>query len=156
MDPQDPFDPAHFATPADWTPSPSASRPNSKPCRRRRGKNSADEYLSMACWRWLAVAARLSGKALHVAVLLWHLRNLARSPTVRWRPSKARDFGVSRYATRRGLDALEDARLITVDRGVGRSPIITIIDFDRTGNIGERDGQPQLSDGRQYGKEAMR
>jgi hypothetical protein len=140
MDPQDPFDPTLFAIPASGSAPLLVSRANSKGKRRRRDGNSGDEYLRIACWRWLAIAARLPGKAFHVAVLLWHLRNLTRSPKVRWRPSKAREFGVSRYATRRGLDALEEAGLITVDRGVGRCPIITVIDFDRTGGDVELDG----------------
>jgi len=76
----------------------------------------------------LAVAARLPGKAFQIGVLLWHLRNLTKSKTVRWRPSKAKEFGVSRQAMYRGLDAIEAAGLATVDRHVGRCPVVTIVD----------------------------
>jgi hypothetical protein len=47
---------------------------------------------------------------------------------VHWRPSKAREFGVSRQATYRGLAAIEAAGLATVDRHVGRCPLVTILD----------------------------
>jgi hypothetical protein len=128
MDPQDPFDPAHFAMPADWSgPVPTLS---SSPARRHRRKRSTDQFFTIASWRWFAAVARLPGKALHVGVLLWHLRNLTNSTTVRWRPSKAREFGLSRHATYRGLESLEAAGLVTVKRHVGRCAVVTIVDVE--------------------------
>ncbi len=129
MDPQDPFDPAQFAMPADW-PVPVDPR-SSSPARRHRRNRSSDQFFTIASWRWFAAVARLPGKALHVGVLLWHLRNLTNSTTVRWRPSKAREFGLSRHATYRGLEAIEAAGLATVKRHVGRCAVVTIVDVER-------------------------
>jgi hypothetical protein len=128
MDPQDPFDPAHFARPADWN-FPVASAVSKQPRRHRRHKR-ADEYFTIADWAWFVAAARLPGKAFHVGVLLRHLANLTNSKTVRWRPSKAREFGLSRQVTYRALEAIETAGLATVERHRGRCPRVTIIDVE--------------------------
>jgi hypothetical protein len=79
-------------------------------------------------WTWLQVAARLPGRALAVALVIWHLLGLRKSNTVRLAPSKARSLGLSPRVVRRGLAALEGAGLVAVDRHRGRGPDVTVLD----------------------------
>ena len=76
---------------------------------------------------WLAIAAKCAGRALHVAIALWHYAGLTKSITIRLNQSRLLGFGLSRDSARRGLLALENAKLITVVRAPGRKPQVTII-----------------------------
>ena len=78
---------------------------------------------------WLAKAAVLPGKALHVAVLICFLRGLCKSDRIKISHSVLETFGVSRQACARGLTAMEKAGLIRVERHIGRNPKVTILDF---------------------------
>lgn len=79
-------------------------------------------------WRWTVEAAALPGKAYVVGMLVWMISGLEKKTTVRWRPSLADEYGLSRTTIYRGLNALEQAGLITQERAPGRCPIITIQD----------------------------
>ena len=81
-------------------------------------------------WGWLTKAARLSGKALHVAIVLWFWAGIKKSRTVLLSNKTLKELGVSRYAKKRALTALEDAGLITVKNQKGRAPVVTIIDLE--------------------------
>ena len=76
---------------------------------------------------WLHRAAILPGRALHVALALWYLAGLERRQHVKitWRVLDR--FGVSPYAGRRGLAALECAGLVNVERHTGRCPVVTLL-----------------------------
>ena len=81
-------------------------------------------------WNWLCAAALASGKGsgFKLAIVLWHLSGLNRqSKTVKLSGKKLRNMGVDRHAAYRGLKALEAASLISVQRRLGRSPMVTII-----------------------------
>ena len=75
---------------------------------------------------WLAAAAALPGRSLHVALAVWHEAQLAKADTARLTHSAAARFGVSRDAVRRSLVRLEAAGLVTVERRLGCSPVVTI------------------------------
>jgi hypothetical protein len=77
-------------------------------------------------WDWIAAASRLPGKALHVAVALWHLAGIKDSARVQLSPSVLRDIGIQRHAGYRGLRRLESAGLVEVARHRGRSPTVTL------------------------------
>jgi hypothetical protein len=77
---------------------------------------------------WLANAARLPGKSLHVAVTLWCISGLARSQRVQLTNLSSRHFGLDRCSKYRALAWLEQAGLIKVDRHVGRAPMVTLLD----------------------------
>ena len=77
-------------------------------------------------WHWLSQAARLPGKSLHVAVVLWHLRNLKRSNPVRIERKWLRDMGVLRNSFYRGLRHLQLSGLVSVHCAQGRSKIVEI------------------------------
>lgn len=78
---------------------------------------------------WLTRAAALPGKSLHVGLTIWFLAGLTQSRTVKLSSIGAASFGVDRYAKYRALRWLEEAGLIVVDRKVGRSPRVTLIDI---------------------------
>ncbi len=79
-------------------------------------------------WRWLTKAARLPGKALHVAIALWFWAGIKRSAAVAFPISQLRLLGVSRYAAYRGLLALERVGLVSVCRHSGRRSLVTLLD----------------------------
>lgn len=79
-------------------------------------------------WRWLELAAALPGRALAVALVVWHLVGLKKCQTVKLAPSKIRSLGLSPRVARRGLNALERAGLVAVDRHRGRSANVTVLD----------------------------
>ena len=80
---------------------------------------------------WLAKASRQPGKALHVAIAIWFFAGIKRSRTIALSSRLMFSLGSSRYSTYRGLKALEEAGLVTVIRHRGRSPRITIQDFNK-------------------------
>ena len=77
---------------------------------------------------WLEKAARLPGRALHVALAVRHQSALKRSSTVTLPNKQLVEFGVDRDTKRRGLAALEAAGLLIVERKPGRNPIVTIVE----------------------------
>lgn len=77
---------------------------------------------------WIEKASQQSGHALHVGMALWHLSGLNKSAKVKLSGSVLRRMGVDRYAGYRGLQKLEEAGLVEVDRHKGRNPIVTILD----------------------------
>ena len=81
--------------------------------------------------KWLAIAARQKGKALHVAIVIWQQAGMKKSSTVSLPNKQLKEFGVDRFAKARALKELSKVGLITVERHPGRSPVITIKDVDR-------------------------
>lgn len=84
-------------------------------------------------WPWLALAATLPGRSLHVGLALWFQAGLERKREVRLPLSVLAVMGVDRYAAGRGLTALEAAGLIAVQRHPGRKPRVAIL-APATGN----------------------
>ncbi len=77
---------------------------------------------------WFERAAKLPGKALHIALALWRVSGLCRSATFSFKRNAAKAFGVSPDATYDALARLEQAGLVRVTRHRGRSPLVTIIE----------------------------
>jgi hypothetical protein len=77
---------------------------------------------------WLALAARLPGKAFQVGLAAWMLGGMKRTRSVKLSFKRLSNWGVKRNSVYRGLNALEKASLISVDRHRGRSPIVTILE----------------------------
>jgi hypothetical protein len=77
---------------------------------------------------WLSSAARLPGKALAVGLALWFESGRKRRRQVTLTGPILERFRVSRFATYRALHFLEQAALVTVDRRVGKNPIVTLLD----------------------------
>ncbi len=79
---------------------------------------------------WLTVAAALPGKSLHIGMALWHLAGVRQSRSIALSNKIARQFSVDRNSKYRALSWLEEAGLITVERRIGQSPTITLLDRD--------------------------
>ncbi len=77
-------------------------------------------------WAWLTAAARLSGRGLHVGIVLWLESGLRKSAVVALSQRRLRDLGVDRYAGYRGLSRLEQAGLVDVERQAGRLSVVTL------------------------------
>ena len=85
---------------------------------------------------WLGKAAALPGKGTAwVALALWFKSGLENdSRTVKLTQKDVRHFAVSRWAKSRGLDRLEKAGLISVERRIGKSPVVTILGVSKGWN----------------------
>jgi hypothetical protein len=79
-------------------------------------------------WSWWLPASRLPGKSLHVGAVCWLLAGWERSASFELALDGWADLGLSRFSASRGLDELEWAKLASVGRTPGRSPIVTILD----------------------------
>lgn len=78
---------------------------------------------------WLTKAGILPGKALHVAIALWFQAGIIGKPTVKLSPKIMQELGVERRTGYRALKSLENAGLVSVERHVGRTPIVTLLDI---------------------------
>lgn len=96
-----------------------------QPPRHRPGERFLKGPIPM---EWLALAAKLPGKALHVGMAVWHLAGMKRSSTVILTASLLRSLGVTRYAARRALKVLEQAQLVSVGRHRGRNPTVVLLE----------------------------
>jgi hypothetical protein len=76
---------------------------------------------------WVIRASHLPGKALHVGMVLWYRAGITRSMTVILTRTWLQRFGVQRLAGRRGLQQLEAAGLVYVERRGKRSPQVTLV-----------------------------
>ena len=86
-------------------------------------------------YKWALRARKLPGKAYQLASALALLAKLRGDTTVT--PSKRvlEDFGIGKWALRDGLKTLELAEFVSVDRGNGRLPRVTLLDYQlRSGN----------------------
>jgi hypothetical protein len=66
--------------------------------------------------------------ALRVGLALWYLAGCAKSREVKPTWATWRLFGLHRVSAHRGLERLERAKLVRVNRHRGRCPIVTILD----------------------------
>lgn len=117
-----PFEPKRFELPPGAV---GKAKPSNRPPRHKAGERFLRGPIP---WRWLEAAGRLPGKALHVAIAVWHLVGIKKSRTVKWEPSAVAHWRLNRLAVYRGLQALERAGLVAVDRRNGRCPVVTIND----------------------------
>ncbi len=78
---------------------------------------------------WLSTAAKLPGKSLHVGIAIWFTASIAKSATVQLSNLGSLPFGLDRNSKYRALQWLEDAGLIAVERKLGRSPVVTILEI---------------------------
>jgi hypothetical protein len=77
--------------------------------------------------RWLERAASLPGKSLHTGIALWFAAGEANSAMVPLSNISGCRFGLERNSKYRALDWLESAGLISVERRLGKTPIVTIL-----------------------------
>jgi hypothetical protein len=125
----DPFDPDNLRGP-ELDPTSVRPRPAMRPPWHRPGEGFLKGPIP---WPWLATAARLPGKALQVALLLWRQAGCRKSRTVPFCLSHGEGLGVSEQAARRGLQAMEGAGLVSVVRKPGRGLEVTLLDLGTAG-----------------------
>ena len=77
-------------------------------------------------WPWLCAASSAGRSALAVGLAVHYLAGRRRSRTVALSHGVMEHLRISRQATYRALVALEEAGLVTVERGQGRAPRVTI------------------------------
>ena len=120
--------------------TPAPTRP--APARRLKPRTRAGFLKGPVPWPWLMRAAQLPGQAFKVGVAIWHLAGLKKKHTVALSlTSLDEELAVHRDAARRGLCALEEAGLVSVERHAGRKPIVTILGADNgesTANLDTR------------------
>ena len=75
----------------------------------------------------LEAAARLPGKSLHAGIALWYAAGLTRSRSVALSNIAGGKLGLDRNSKYRALQWLEQSGLVTVERKLGRAPIVTIL-----------------------------
>jgi hypothetical protein len=78
-------------------------------------------------WPWLVRAARLPGRALHVALVLQQQKGWRNSDSFTFTLTRMQELGLDEQAARRGLRALEVAKLIALARKPGRGLLVTIL-----------------------------
>lgn len=76
---------------------------------------------------WLATAARLPGKALHVGLLVWFEAGLRKGASIKLTRKWNEAWGLQRDAVSRALHALENALLVRVERRRGCAPVVTLL-----------------------------
>lgn len=117
----DPFNPDNFR----MDPS---ERPKAKQSRRVPRHKAGQWFIKGPIpGAWVREAVRHSVGA-RVAYVLWYLAGVTKCATVIPTHADWDRFGISRYVGRRGIDSLEDAGLVRVDRHRGRCPIVTLLD----------------------------
>ena len=77
---------------------------------------------------WLERAAKLPGKSMQAAVVLQLIATAQETHRVVLGNLACQRFGLNRNAKYRALRSLENAGLVDVERKLGRSPIVTILD----------------------------
>ena len=96
---------------------------------------------------WFLPAMALPGKALHVAVALWHMYGITKCPEITVSNVLTKRFSVRRDAKHRALRALERAGLVSVSSGKGRSSRVTLLALTRPGNPVRRHSAPCMTQG---------
>jgi hypothetical protein len=79
-------------------------------------------------WAWWLPASRLPGKSPQVAAACWLRAGWGRSAEFELSPGDWAEFGLSRFAVARGLEALAGAGLVAATRRRGYAATVTILD----------------------------
>jgi hypothetical protein len=81
---------------------------------------------------WIRAAIPLGRKSINVVLAVWFLAGFKRESQVKLTAATLADFDVTSQAARAILRRFETAGLVVVDRKRGRSPIITILDVNKS------------------------
>ncbi len=106
---------------------------NDKPKRPPRHRPNGEFLRGPIPLSWLTPAARLPGRTLALALALWFQSGRTGNRQANLTSPILARFGVNRKALYRGLQALEMAGLVRVDRRRGKNPAVEILDAPETG-----------------------
>jgi hypothetical protein len=100
----------------------------------RRPVRVFDEpFVSSLPLRWVSAAARLPGKSLQVALVVWYQTTIEKNVTIKLSSKTLEMFGVTDGGTkRRALESLENGGLIKVEQKNGKLPLVTILEESST------------------------
>lgn len=76
---------------------------------------------------WIDRAARLPGRALHVALIIWHRAAMQRKELIHLSASVYHSHGIPLATAKRALRALEQAKLVVVQHQRGKAPRVRLI-----------------------------
>ncbi len=86
-------------------------------------------------WNWICKASKLPGKALAVALAIYHLAFILNSRTVKLQKKITDEMGIKRITKYRAITALQNAGLISAIIHRGRLPVITILELERHNDV---------------------
>jgi len=92
----------------------------------KRQSEAKDPYVRTIPLSWVYLASGLPGKALHVGIVIWFLSGVNKSQTITLTRKTLKNFGLTPETGRRGLLALESAKLVRVERRGKKSPRVTL------------------------------
>jgi len=94
-----------------------------RPVSQRRLKG---EFIKAVPLQWLAPVVACPGKVLAVALAIWFQFGRCKEKPFKLTSAILKRFSVSRKARYHGLKELEKLGLITVQRQVGKNPVVTV------------------------------
>ncbi len=97
--------------------------PSIRPPHHRKGEEFLKGPIPL---NWLCLAASLPGKTLAIGSAIWFKAGVTKRNTIRLTGKLLTKFGVGRKAGYRGLERLELAGLVSVERHAGRCPVVTL------------------------------
>jgi hypothetical protein len=125
----DSFDPQALRL-AGVDPESLAKRPSKRLPRHRPGEPFLKGPIP---WYWLAIAARLPGKAVQVSLLLWKEAGCRKCRVVPFCLAQGADIGVSRKSARMALRRLQSAGLVSLEYLPGKAVRATLLDLLKDG-----------------------
>jgi hypothetical protein len=105
-------------------------KPPRRPPRHRPGERFLKGPIP---WPWLERSMTLPGKALHVGLILWREAGWRRNRTVRFCLHGNLPAGLTLWAARRGLRALETAGLVRIFRKPGHGLEVSLMEASALG-----------------------
>ena len=112
----------------DWSRMPDSQVPARRVELPSTEKRKARHFIPPIPLGWFQRACQLPGRAPVLASILWRLYRLKKSKPFILAQARLNDFGISRRAKYRALEALEAAGLISVERRPKKSPVVAILD----------------------------
>jgi len=109
--------------------SPCAAPKTARFNRRQLRRGPVRPFIVATPLEWETKAARLPGKALHVARALWYLSGLRKTTDgIKMQARVLSVFGVSHQSYNRCLKRMETAGLVRVERSPGQTSVVSILD----------------------------
>ncbi|MCH7914288.1 MAG: hypothetical protein IH856_14815 [Deltaproteobacteria bacterium] len=121
-------------------------QPQYRPVKRQSKVQSP--YIRTIPLSWICRATGLPGKASAVGLVLWYLSGVSKSKTVKLTRLWLSRFGLLPETGRRGLRALERAKLVHVKRSGNKTPRVTLLAVSKACKTALNKTQGQGCEGR--------
>lgn len=80
-------------------------------------------------WNWLCSASKCPGKSLNVAIALRFIAGIKKDNRIKMQRAVLKDLGISRQTYNNGLKQLERVGLVTIEKGPGQTPTVTLVNL---------------------------